>query len=100
MSTSINIFANSSATGKDEPVSTRIRKVWDYQNYADEDTAYSFNIKTVDGDEITLFVSMGQLESIGDSIDKFIASAVDVPQPTINDLVRSQAESEQGFSLA
>jgi len=96
MSSDISIHANHNGT----ELSTRIRKLWEYQKYADEDTAYSFSLKTNEGDEVTLFVTMGQLETIGDSIDKFIASAVDIPEPTINDLVRSQAESEQGFSLA
>ena len=101
MSTSISIFANSTVTGKDEPVTSRIRKVWDYELYANPSTAYSLCIKTVDGDEVTLFLAMSQLESIGLAIDTFIASAVDpLPQPTINDLAKAQAESEQGYSLA
>jgi predicted XRE-type DNA-binding protein len=100
MSTSVTVFANNSITGKNEELSTRIRKVWDYENYADEKTSYSFTIKTTDGDEVTLFVSMSQLEQLSEGIDTFIASAVDVPQPTGSDYVKSQAESEQGWSLA
>lgn len=97
MSSDINIFANR----EDTKVSTRLSKIWEHEKYADEDTSYSFEVRTSTGDSVTFFVTMGQLETIGDSIDKFIASAVDVPQPTINDLVKSQAESEQaGFSLA
>ena len=79
---------------------TRIRKVWDYQKHADNDTAYSFVIKSNERDEVTLFVTLEQLEQLSLAIDTFIASAVDVPEPTVNDIAKSQAESEQGWSLA
>ena len=96
MSADINIFTSH----KGQTLEATVRKVWDYQSYADEDTVYNLTLSTGEGTGVTFFCTMGQLETLGDTIDKFISSAVDIPQPTINDLVRSQAESEQGFSLA
>jgi hypothetical protein len=97
MSFDINMHVNHI----DITIATRIRKVWDYQSFTDKTATLSFSVKSDDGDEVTIFCNLEQLEQIGVEIDRFIASAVDpLPEPTVNDLAKSQAESEQGWSLA
>jgi hypothetical protein len=96
MSSQYTIHANHESVS----ISTRINKVWDYEKHSDKGTAYAFTISTNERDEVCLFLTLEQLEELGVAIDVFVASAVDVPEPTINDLAKSQAESEQGYSLA
>jgi hypothetical protein len=97
MSSSTTIHANHDSV----IINTRINKVWEFQKHSDKDTAYAFTISTNERDEVCLFLTLEQLEELGVAIDVFIASAVDpLPEPTVNDLAKSQAESEQGWSLA
>jgi hypothetical protein len=96
MSTDVTLHLNHETVN----FTTRIRKVWDYQKHIDKDTAYSFVIKSNERDEVTLFLTLDQLGQLETALYTFIASAVDVPEPTVNDLAKSQAESEQGWSLA
>jgi hypothetical protein len=81
-------------------INTRINKVWEFQKHSDKDTAYAFTISTNERDAVCLFLTLEQLGELETALYTFIASAVDVPEPTINDLAKSQAESEQGWSLA
>ena len=99
MSSQYTIHANHESVS----ICSRISKVWDYEKHSDKGTAYAFAISTNERDEVCLFLTLEQLEELGVAIDVFVASAVDVPdvpQPTINDLAKAQAESEQGYSLA
>jgi len=96
MSSQYTIHANHESVS----ICSRISKVWDYEKHSDKGTAYAFAISTNERDEVCLFLTLEQLEELGVAIDVFIASAVDVPEPTINDLAKAQAESEQGYSLA
>ena len=93
MSTTVNVHAQ----GMD--IDTTIRKVWDYELHADPRTSYSLRLTNVAGDEVTLFLSLNQIESIGEAIDSYVAKAIDVPAPTINDIKRMIEENE-GVSLA
>lgn len=93
MSTSLNVHLNN----KNTHITTKFRKVWDTESFAKPDAVMSFEINSNDGDEICFFVTLAQLEQLSLAIDTFVASAL---QPTGSDLLKSQAESEQGWSLA
>jgi hypothetical protein len=93
MSISLNVHAQGLE------VDTTIRKVWDYELHADPRTAYSLRLTTTQGDEVIFFLSLNQIESIGEAIDSYVAKAIDVPAPTINDIKRMIEENE-GISLS
>ena len=93
MSTTITVHAQ----GMD--IDTTIRKVWEHELHADPRTSYSLRLTNVAGDEVTLYLSLNQIESIGEAIDSYVAKAIDVPAPTINDIKRMIEENE-GVSLA
>ena len=93
MSTSVNVHAQ----GMD--LDTSIRKVWEHELHADPRTSYSLRLTNTDGDEVTLFVSLNQLDALAEAVSTYIAKAIDVPAPTINDIKRMIEENE-GVSLA
>ena len=87
---------------KSTRITTKIRKVWDNESFSKPSAVMSFEIKSNDGDDVCLFVTLAQLEQLSLAIDTFIASAVDPlpPTPTGSDMLKSQVETEQGWSLA